>query len=151
MEKFSSIFHYSVTFCFVTFNLHSSLLFNFWKKVKIFLFVKNENSYFQSFPFFFEENLTPLVVRKLFSSLEKIGLKFVPLMVEYKINDKDNENKGYVRYYLAPKIEDAEAWECQWYVSDRYFLYHNQSLHNISLFFFVRSLINANHVLDLIL
>jgi len=33
----------------------------------------------------------------------------VPLMVEYKINDKDSDNKGYVRYYLAPKIEDAEA------------------------------------------
>ncbi len=71
MEKFSSIFHYSVIFRFVTFNLHSSLQFNFWKKVKIFLFVKNENSYFQSFPYFFKENLTPLVVRKLFSSLEK--------------------------------------------------------------------------------
>jgi hypothetical protein len=51
---------------------------------------------------------------------------------------------------LAPKIEDAEAWECQCPVSDRFFLYHNQSLHNMS-FFFVRSLINANHVLDLIL
>jgi len=32
----------------------------------------------------------------------------VPLMVEYKINDKDQESKGYVRYYLAPKIEDSE-------------------------------------------
>lgn len=30
----------------------------------------------------------------------------VPLMVEYKINGKDG---GYVRYYLAPKIEDAES------------------------------------------
>lgn len=33
----------------------------------------------------------------------------VPLMVEYKINDKDGDSKGYVRYYLAPKIEDAES------------------------------------------
>merc|ERR1712122_64118 len=33
----------------------------------------------------------------------------VTLMVEYKINDKEGDNKGYVRYYLAPKIEDAEA------------------------------------------
>jgi len=33
----------------------------------------------------------------------------VPLMVEYKINDKEGESKGYVRYYLAPKIEDAES------------------------------------------
>lgn len=31
----------------------------------------------------------------------------VPLMVEYKISDKDQESKGYVRYYLAPKIEDS--------------------------------------------
>lgn len=31
----------------------------------------------------------------------------VPLMVEYKISDKDKESKGYVRYYLAPKIEDS--------------------------------------------
>lgn len=30
-------------------------------------------------------------------------------MVEYKINDKENDSKGYVRYYLAPKIEDAES------------------------------------------
>jgi proliferating cell nuclear antigen len=33
----------------------------------------------------------------------------VPLMVEYKINNKEDESKGYVRYYLAPKIEDAES------------------------------------------
>jgi proliferating cell nuclear antigen len=30
--------------------------------------------------------------------------KDVPLMVEYKI-----ENFGHLRYYLAPKIDDAES------------------------------------------
>lgn len=30
-------------------------------------------------------------------------------VVEYKINNKEDESKGYVRYYLAPKIEDAES------------------------------------------
>jgi hypothetical protein len=30
-------------------------------------------------------------------------------VVEYKINDKEGDSKGYVRYYLAPKIEDAES------------------------------------------
>ena len=31
------------------------------------------------------------------------------IVVEYKINNKEDESKGYVRYYLAPKIEDAES------------------------------------------
>lgn len=32
--------------------------------------------------------------------------KDTPLMVEYKINDKEGDSKGHIRYYLAPKIED---------------------------------------------
>jgi len=31
----------------------------------------------------------------------------VPLVTEYKIGDKDGE-LGYIRFYLAPKIEDEE-------------------------------------------
>lgn len=33
----------------------------------------------------------------------------VPLVVEYMIDDKEGKSKGHVRYYLAPKIEDAES------------------------------------------
>lgn len=33
----------------------------------------------------------------------------VPLVVEYAIKNEDDDNSGYVRYYLAPKIdEDAD-------------------------------------------
>jgi len=36
--------------------------------------------------------------------------KDVPLVVEYPISVKEGESVGYVRFYLAPKIE--EDWGC---------------------------------------
>jgi len=32
----------------------------------------------------------------------------VPLVVEYNITDEDDSDIGYIRYYLAPKIDEAE-------------------------------------------
>ncbi|XP_053212865.1 proliferating cell nuclear antigen-like [Panonychus citri] len=34
--------------------------------------------------------------------------KDVPLVVEYMIHDDDDDEIGYIRYYLAPKIEEGE-------------------------------------------
>ena len=35
-------------------------------------------------------------------------LIFVFKVVEYKLNDKEENLKGYVRFYLAPKIEEND-------------------------------------------
>lgn len=32
----------------------------------------------------------------------------VPLVVEFKVSSQENEY-GYIRYYLAPKIEDEDS------------------------------------------
>jgi len=43
------------------------------------------------------------------SSQVKLSLSAdVPLVVEYALTDDDDENTGYVRYYLAPKIDEDE-------------------------------------------